>query len=216
MKKQLEYYDLSFQAYKRIKSMILKNELPAGVKIVQEKLAGELGVSRMPLHKAFQMLENELLVESIPRRGIYVKKIDPQEIIDAFECRQAFEVMAIRRVAKNITPNQINSLFHLFAPFAGDPGNADLSKYEEADRLFHRTILELSGNRLIIQQMEVFSNIIVRTYQRGLIRGPKETYSEHIAIIEAIARHDSDAAELLLTDHFRKSREKIEEIIKLQ
>jgi DNA-binding GntR family transcriptional regulator len=213
MKKQLEYYDLSFQAYKRIKTMILKNELPAGEKIVQEKLAGELGVSRMPLHKAFQMLENELLVESIPRRGIYVRKIDPQEIMDAFECRQAFEVMAIRRVAKNITVNQIKYLFQLFEPFSADPGNADLSKYEEADRLFHRTILELSGNRLIIQQMEVFSNIIIRTYQRGLIRGPKETYAEHIAIIEAIARHDIEASENLLINHFKKSSDRIEDFI---
>lgn len=215
MNKQLEYYDLSFQAYERIKTMILKNELTAGEKVVQEKIAAELGVSRMPLHKAFQMLENELLVESIPRRGIYVKKLDPQDILDAFECRQAFEAMAVRRLAENITAKQINSLFQLFAPFAADPANADLRKYEEADRLFHRTILELSNNRLILQQIEVFSNIIVRTYQRGLVRGPQETYSEHIAIIEVIAKHDCDASEKLLIDHLRKSREKIKEFIKL-
>lgn len=214
MNKQLEYYDLSFQAYKRIKSMILKNELRAGEKIVQEKLATELGVSRMPLHKAFQMLENELLVESIPRRGIYVKKIDLQEITDAFDCREAIEAMAVRRVAQNITSEEADLLFQLFAPFSKDPANADPGKYEEADRKFHKTILELCGNKLIIQQIEMFSNIIIRTYQRGLIRGPKETYSEHLAIIEAIARHDPDAAENLLRLHFRRSNEKIVEFIK--
>jgi DNA-binding GntR family transcriptional regulator len=214
MNKQLEYYDLSFQAYKRIKSMILKNELRAGEKIVQEKLATELGVSRMPLHKAFQMLENELLVESIPRRGIYVKKIDLQEITDAFDCREAIETLAVRRVARNITSEDADLLFQLFAPFSKDPANADPVKYEEADRKFHRTILELSGNKLIIQQIEMFNNIIIRTYQRGLIRSPKETYSEHLAIIEAIARHEPDASENLLRLHFRRSNEKIVEFIK--
>ena len=194
--------------------MILKNELRAGEKIVQEKLATELGVSRMPLHKAFQMLENELLVESIPRRGIYVKKIDLQEITDAFDCREAIEAMAVRRVAQNITSEEADLLFQLFAPFSKDPANADPGKYEEADRKFHKTILELCGNKLIIQQIEMFSNIIIRTYQRGLIRGPKETYSEHLAIIEAIARHDPDAAENLLRLHFRRSNEKIVEFIK--
>ncbi|MCF8362670.1 MAG: GntR family transcriptional regulator, partial [Prolixibacteraceae bacterium] len=81
MGNQIEYYDLSLQVYKRIKDMILNDEIPAGEKIVQEKLAAELGVSRMPLHKAFQMLENEMLVESVPRRGYFVRKFDPQEII---------------------------------------------------------------------------------------------------------------------------------------
>ena len=69
MEKTIEYYDLSLQAYKRIKDMIINDELRGGEKIIQEKLAVELGVSRMPLHKAFQMLENELLVESLPQIG---------------------------------------------------------------------------------------------------------------------------------------------------
>lgn len=205
MEKQIKYYDLSLQAYKRIKEMILNNELPAGEKIVQEKLAETLGVSRMPLHKAFQMLENELLVESRPRRGYYVKDFNNQEIIDAFECREAIEGVAVRRAAENANPEQVAYLYSLFLPFSDSPANANMKLYEEADLAFHKSILELSGNK-VLQKMEMFSNIVTKTYQRGLIRGSKETYAEHIEIIDAIANKNGFEAERLLREHFKKSQ----------
>jgi DNA-binding GntR family transcriptional regulator len=212
MSAQIEYYDLSVQAYKRIKTMILENKLEPGQKIIQERLAEELGVSRMPLHKAFQMLENEFLVEHVARKGIYVKKFDLQEIVDAFECREAMEGIAARRAAENITDKEVEGLKGLFAPFASDPGSADLLKYEEADLAFHSAILQISGNK-ILQKMEILGNVIVRTYQRGLIRGPKDTFGEHMAIINALDRRDGEGAERLLREHFKASSQKIRELI---
>ncbi len=204
MDHQLEYYDLSFLAYKRIKEMILNNVLKPGDKIVQEKLAAELGVSRMPLHKAFQMLENELLVESVPRRGIFVSQFNLSEIKDAYECREAIEGVAARKVAELITPEQIEFLYGLFKPFEHDLNHVDGLKYEEADKVFHKTLLELSDNK-VLQRMEIFGNVITRTYQRGLTRTPQETYPEHISIIDAIASHNGDEAEKLVRMHFRKT-----------
>lgn len=213
MDNQLEYYDLSFLAYKRIKEMILSDILKSGEKIVQEKLAIELGVSRMPLHKAFQMLENELLVESIPRRGIFVSHFDLSEIKDAYECREAFEGVAARKAAELITREKLNYLYDLFKPFENNLEKVDLIKYEEADKLFHKALLEISENK-ILQRMEIFGNIITKTYQRGLTRTPAETYAEHISIIDAIAARNGDEAERLIRLHFRKSLEKYSDILK--
>lgn len=213
MDKPLEYFDLSYLAYKRIKEMILSNELQAGDKIVQEKLAAELGVSRMPLHKSFQMLENELLVESIPRRGIFVRKFDINEIVDAYECREAIEGVAARRTAYVISPDKLNYLYNLFLPFKDHLDDLDLIKYEEADKAFHKALLEISGNK-ILQKMEIFGNIITKTYQRGLARGPKETYPEHISIIDAIASRDGGKAEELIRLHFRLSLKQFNETVK--
>ena len=212
MEPYLEYSDLSVQAYKKIKSMILTDRLLPGQKIIQEKLAEELGISRMPLHKAFQMLENELLVEHIPRIGIFVKKVDLNEIADAFECREAVEGLAVRRAVQYISPQEVRFLYSLFAPFASNPEDADLIKYEEADLIFHSTLIQLSKNK-ILQKMEMLGNVINRTYQRGLIRGPGETFQEHMEIIDAIANKDADKAEYLLKNHFRKSKEKILDFI---
>lgn len=213
MTAQIEYYDLSFQAYRKIKSMILEDILPPGKKIIQEKLAEELGISRMPLHKAFQMLESEFLVEHVPRKGIFVKEVDLQEIADSFECRAAIEGLAARKAAENITTKEIQFLYTLFSPFANDPEKADLTKYQEADIAFHNSIMQISGNR-ILQKLEIFKNVIVRTYQRGLIRGPVETYQEHLSIIEAMSRNDAEKSEMMMKEHFRRSRDRIIERMK--
>ncbi len=210
MDKQLEYFDLSFLAYKRIKEMILNDELKAGEKIGQEKLAAELGVSRMPLHKAFQMLENELLVESVPRRGIFVSQFNLSEIKDAYECREAIEGVAARKAAELISKPKLNYLYGLFQQFENKLENVDIIKYEEADKLFHKALLEISDNK-ILQRMEIFGNVLTRTYQRGLTRSPIETYTEHIAIIDAIAAKNGDEAERLMRLHFRKSLEKFQQ-----
>ncbi len=79
---KIEHVDLSLRVYDSLKGMILSGKLVPGQKIVQMKLAEEIGVSRTPLLKALQMLEHELLVESIPRRGMFVKAMKPQELID--------------------------------------------------------------------------------------------------------------------------------------
>ena len=214
MEKPIEYYDLSLQAYKRIKDMIINDELRGGEKIIQEKLAIELGVSRMPLHKAFQMLENELLVESLPRKGYYVTRFDLQDIRDAFECREAIEGVAARKAAERMTKEQIQELYDLFKPFEADPANADLKLYEAADNAFHKLILKNSGNKMLLK-MEMFANILKRTYLRGLIRGPKDTFKEHMDIIRALEKGDGEAAENLLRNHFKKAQEVISENIKV-
>lgn len=67
MSEQIFHTDLSKPIYDKIKSMILSNELRPGQKIVQEKIAFMLGVNRLPLNKALQFLEHEMLVVSIPR-----------------------------------------------------------------------------------------------------------------------------------------------------
>jgi len=73
----MEHVELVDRLYLTVKQMILDQQLVPGQKLVQEKLATELGVSRSPLLKALQRLESELLVESFPRRGMYVKQLAP-------------------------------------------------------------------------------------------------------------------------------------------
>jgi len=63
---EIQHQDLSYEIYKQMKSMILANELEAGAKLKQEHIAAMFGVSRMPLHRTFQMLENEMLVFQLP------------------------------------------------------------------------------------------------------------------------------------------------------
>ncbi|KJF45319.1 hypothetical protein LH29_08045 [Draconibacterium sediminis] len=208
---EIIHTDLSFEVYKRLKTMILANEFEPGEKLVQEQIAAMFGVSRMPLHKAFQMLENEMLVENLPRRGFYVTEIDNAKLLDAFECREALEGIAARRTTQVITEKELDDLKSLFKPFISKI-KIDIKKYIEADQAFHNSILQLSGNQ-ILQKFEVVKNITSQTYRGGLIRQPEETLPEHLAIIDAISKGDAQLAEQLMREHSVKTQELIREQI---
>ena len=202
---EIQHQDLSYEIYKRLKTKILANEFEPGAKLKQEHIAAMFGVSRMPLHRAFQMLENEMLIENIPRRGFFVTKIDPNLLIDAFECREALEGIAARRAAKNITKEQIKYLKSLFKKFVG-ANEIVIAEYLESDQEFHNMIMKISGNH-IINRLELLGNNTIRTFRGGLLRTPQETLPEHLAIIEALEKGDGELAEKLVREHTNKSME---------
>jgi DNA-binding GntR family transcriptional regulator len=206
---EIQHQDLSYEIYKRLKNMILSNQLEAGAKLKQEHIAAMFGVSRMPLHRAFQMLESEMLVESIPRRGYYVTKVNPDQLIDAFECREVLEGLAARKAAENITKEQLKYLKSLFKKFIGKE-EINVTEYMESDQEFHNMIMKISGNQ-ILNRLELLGNNTIRTFRGGLLRPPKETLPEHLGILEAIEKGDGELAEQRIREHTHRSMETLKE-----
>jgi len=203
LNKQIVREDLSSEVYRRLKEMILANELKPGEKLIQEQIAAMFGISRMPLHQAFQMLENEMLVEKIPRRGFFVTVVDTRRLIDAFEVREALEGLAARLATRTISPEEIKYLRSLFLPFVGKE-EIDIEAYSKADQLFHDTIIKICGNQ-ILGRLELISNITLQTYRGGLVRQPSETLPEHLAVIDAMEKGEAKLAERLIKKHSRKT-----------
>ncbi len=201
----IEYTDLSQPIYKRLKEMIRNGELKQGEKIIQEKIAEELGVSRTPLMKALLALENEYLVESIPRRGMYLRVLDYKEIIDIYVCREALEGMAARLLANRKDASSIKQLKACFTPFLNKE-RIDMNAYAEADEKFHSLLIKLTGNAPL-DNIYFFSNIHDKVVGHGLVRTPDETLQEHFKIIDAIEGGNPDKAEKLVREHINKSKE---------
>jgi DNA-binding GntR family transcriptional regulator len=204
----LPYSDLSQLAYERLKEMILSGKIKPGEKIVQEKIAETLGVSRMPLHKAFQKLEIELLVDRIPRKGIYAKKMKIREIMDAFECREGLEGIAARRAAANISREQLNKMRKLFAPFRNRTA-INMKAYQRADQQFHDLIMETSQNT-VLQKLNNIGEVLIRTYMHGIILPVLESLNDHLLIIAALESANAEEAERLIRNHSRKARNILE------
>lgn len=209
MSKFIEYNDLSVQVYRRVKGMIINNELKPGEKILQEKLAHDLGVSRMPLHKAFQRLENELLVENIPRRGIFVRKINIPDIIDAFECRAGLEAMAARRAVMNAEAKDIQKLETIIRPYS-EGNKFDHVDYLKLDQNFHETIIHFSQNHLLKHLNEI-GNVLIRSFLKGIILPIEESDYDHRKIIEAFKEKDAEKAASLIQNHSLKARNMLQE-----
>ncbi|NND05348.1 MAG: GntR family transcriptional regulator [Saprospiraceae bacterium] len=207
MQNVIQHNNLSQPVYDRLKKMIQKGELAPGQKLVQERLATALGVSRTPLLKALQMLEHEMIVESIPRRGMYVREISLQEMIDVYDCREAIESTAVKLVIERATDTELSKLKEIFEPFAKTQ-HIHAGKYRKADEKFHDMIVELSKNP-VLQKMSSVSDIYKLVYQYGLIRPPEETMIEHALIIKAILNRDLESADRALRNHISLSRQKL-------
>jgi DNA-binding GntR family transcriptional regulator len=213
----VEHENLDQKAYQILKTMIMDRQLLPGEKIPQEKLAEDLGISRTPLINALKFLEKEKLVQSIPRRGFFMRTFTQKEMISIFELREVLEGLAARKAAQKITDNQIVQLGKFFKQFAGDKDIDDIRAYAREDRRFHKFLLDIGAKEFLKSILETY-NVISYSYQvvspEGLVRHPRETIREHRAMIDAIAGRDAEAAENLMRRHFQRSRAVLQESLK--
>ena len=185
--------------------MILTKKLRPVERIVQERLASDLGISRTPLRSALQMLEGEYLVSAIPRKGVYVRAFTDKEIVDVYDCRIALECMAIQLLGQHTSREVIEQLKGCFARFENQL-NINAVDYQKADTIFHDLLIEASANHFLCQMFRK-SNLLSCIDRIGLIRPPNETLPEHLEIIHAIEIGQVQDARSLLREHLRKSRD---------
>lgn len=207
MKNLIQHDDLSKPVYTRLKQMISSGKLKPGEKLVQEKLAAALGVSRTPVLKALQSLEHEMLVESIPRRGMYVKQVSKEEMINIYECREALECMAVKLVIKRASEKELLQLKKVFEPFLSDE-KINVKAYKRADEKFHDMLIDLAQNP-VLKKMSSVSHIHKDVYKMGLLRPPEETLVEHMRIVEAILNRDIEKATQEMRTHIELSKSKL-------
>jgi DNA-binding GntR family transcriptional regulator len=205
-----EHENLDQKVYQILKSMIIERQLLPGDKIPQEKLAEDMGISRTPLVNALKFLEHEKLVQSIPRRGFFVRLFDKTEMISIFELRELLEGLSARRACQNISEREIDQLKGFFRHFVGIRDIADIKAYAREDRRFHNFLTEIGAKEFLKSILETY-NIISFSYQsalsEGLVRSPNETIHEHLAIIAAVSSRNADRAEQLMRQHLSNSAE---------
>ena len=203
-----QHENLDQKVYSILKDMIMDRQLLPGQKIPQEKLARDLGISRTPLIGALKFLEQDKLVDSVPRRGFFVRLFSKEEMVYIFELREVLEGLAARRAAAKITDSQILELGSFFKHYAGQTNISDYKEYAREDRRFHGFVIDVDAKEFL-KSILLTTNIISFSYQvlhtEGLVRPPNETIHEHLAVIEAIKERDSEAAEELMRQHFKKS-----------
>ncbi len=206
---RIEHENLDDKIFARLKALIAERRMLPGERILQDRLAREMGVSRTPLVNALKRLAQERLVEWVSRRGIYVKRFTKREMARLFEVREALEGLSARLAAPRIDSAEVDQLIEMFRGLDVNPTAAAVRKYVERDRYFHWRIIEIAGNEQLAQAMDSV-NMMFFAYQDGLVRPAAETIHEHFAILEAFRRHDPDASEAAMRVHIRRSVEQLE------
>jgi len=192
------------QAYKKIKLMIIENKLKPGEKIIQQKIAGELEIGIGMVIQALSILQNERLIEYLPRRGFFVRNISKKEFSDLLEVRSVLESLAVENLSKNLNEAIKNQLQDFLNKFEEAYKNNDMKEYTSLDKKFHYFLIEASGNEYLIDIMNSF-NILLLGYIKGFKTEVKISYENHRQIINLIINGEEEKASAIMNEHFGKA-----------
>jgi DNA-binding GntR family transcriptional regulator len=196
--------------YQMIRQGILDQTFHPGDRLELEELARKLDVSVTPLKDAINRLATEGLVDVRARSGTFVSRISVQDLAETLELRGALESHAGIRAAEIATDADIARLRELCEQMSKSiQNNQERLQHEEMNRRFHQTIVELSGNRKLIDLYNSLNAHITMArvhYASEAWRGrlPQET-AEHSRILECLRRRDGAGTAQALREHIRNA-----------
>jgi DNA-binding GntR family transcriptional regulator len=209
---------LTDRLFEALQQDIVEGNIPQGSKISEPELARQHGVSRGSLREAIARLEACKLVERKPNLGARVVTLSYEQLIEIFHLREALEGMAARLAAQNMTDLEIEELQTLLQQhgkqIAEQHGQAYFQKQGDLD--FHYRIVQGSKNKQLIALLckDLYHLLRMYRYQFGMrSKRSQQAYEEHLYLLNAIAAHDAEMAELLMRQHIRSSRRNVEKLL---
>jgi DNA-binding GntR family transcriptional regulator len=194
---------LAEQVKDRLLQDILAGRYPPHSRIVETRVARELGTSQAPVREALRGLEALGVVEILPFRGARVRRPSAHELLEAYAVRSALEVLGARLAVPSLTDDDIDGLIGLWEEMQRGAAAGDRHGVAIADAAFHGRIMELTRNRTLLRvwrSLEPYS----RTYLTLVAPGsdPHWTADLHTAVVEAVRARDAEAVADALRRHF--------------
>ncbi len=195
MTKQTSAY---LQSYEYIRDKILNGELPRGTKLVEERLAKELGVSRTPIRESIRKLEQEGLIKD-------KQVVNPTEsdLRNIFQVRILLEGFATRCAAAYMNEATLQRVYECVR--IGRSGTND--EVMKANKEFHDLIIQASNNPVMIDIIDRMQSIIYLFRKTVVYHKRPFLIDEHEEIYNAILLHDADRAEGLMKHHLKADLE---------
>jgi DNA-binding GntR family transcriptional regulator len=192
---------------------ILRGDLEPGERLVETRLARELGTSQAPVREALRDLELLRLVESEPFRGSRVRAVDDSQLLPVFPVRAALEELAASEAARNAS--DVRALDDELESMREAAAAADWRTQIAHDVAFHRTMVELAGNEPLLQSWLVLGvevSTAFATYQT--LWDQTELAEFHVPIVEAIRAGDSRRAGAEARKHVRRTERVVRQRIR--
>src|SRR6202163_1251457 len=194
------------QAYVALKQAIMDADIYAHrdeIRLDERQLSQALGVSRTPIREAMTLLEQEGFLRTVPRRGVFIIRKTKRQIVEMIEMWAALESMAARLATINASDEDILALRHMFDEFRNAKPAEHIEDYSDANIAFHQAIIGLSGSHLMGKTIENLF-IHVRAIRRMTISQSDRaarSIVDHMRIIEALEKRDTERAERLVRQH---------------
>lgn len=202
---------LAEQVKDRLLQDILSGVYPPDSRIVETRVARELGTSQAPVREALRGLEALGVVEITPFRGARVRRPTKKELLEAYEVRAELESLGARLAVPRMTESALDELIALGDEMQAAARSGDRHAVAVADAAFHAGILAIAGNATLEEvwrSLEPFS----RTYITLIAPGADAvwTASLHTPILVALRGRDPEEVVRALRHHFSEARARLD------
>jgi DNA-binding GntR family transcriptional regulator len=202
---------LNVECYERIKHEIITLRFRPGEYLNEAQVSELLGIGRTPVHQALNRLMLEGMVEVIPRKGVIVRAISLNEVLEIIDVRVINETYCARLAAARASASDIAELSRILAESERGSSTPDTVRQMLLDRDFHSMLSRIAGNVVLADIMRSLHERSLRFWfisLRDQIHHNR-VKGEHRAILDAVKAHDPDAAEQAVRNHIESFRTNI-------
>ena len=189
-----------------LRELVVTGELAPGTRLVEDRLAETLGVSRNPVREALQALAGEGFVELSPRRGAVVASVTRQQAEDLFDVRASLESLAARLAARRAGEHGVQRLRDVLAQARDATEAGELDTVAALNSDFHSAVVELGGNDYLALLVRPMARRVQWVFRASAAQRGPHSWKEHEGMVAAIASGDEDLAEALAVAHVRAAR----------
>ncbi len=204
--------NLSHDVFETLKQRILNWEYPPGLRLIEEDLCKEFGVSRSPVREALGRLAAYGLLENPPKRGCQVKPLEIRTINDLYHMRLALELYVVENLARK--PELRASVATLGDDWSS-PTARSSEEWAALDRQFHETLANAAGNALLVEQLEAINErlTVLRPFDFSVEERSVSTCRQHLTIIERIEAGDPEGARQAMRVNIEDSLGNVEAVV---
>ena len=186
-----------------LRAAIVAGDMLPGVTYSAPMLAERFGVSATPVREAMLDLINEGTVVAVPNKGFRIVETTDQDLDEMTELRRLVEVPTVGRIAKIITPDQVDHLRRVAARITKAARTGAVVAFVEADRDFHLDLLRIGGNARLVDLVDQLRRQTRLYGLEGLAAKGHlgRSAAEHLDLLDALAAHDRRAAERIMAEH---------------
>ena len=196
--------------YEILKDAIISGDMLPGERIVESTYAKQYNISRTPIREALRKLEQDGLVECEARKGVVVRSLEEEDIQEIYVIRQTLEELALRYAIKNVTDEDIETLYAILDETAKSVAEGDVGKASKNSRQVHVYFYQLSGlSRLqslvgsLDEYMDRFSFMTLSDHDRQ-----EQSAKEHRLMIDALKERNLERLIQISHDHLLRAQKK--------
>ncbi len=205
---------LNEQAYQHLQSLIMTNQLSYQKIYSETKLAKELGISRTPFRDAIHRLAQEGYIDIIPSKGFTLHQLTKKDVDETFQVRSALETYCTFQISKQADTMNAKKLFLELDLIMENlkrilETTQSIEEFSEYDFQFHTKIVQYLNNE---QFVSIFATFMYRMKKLAVLSLSHEgrmqnTYDEHLAILNAMKRGDTEHIYEITLNHMDTPRD---------